>query len=74
MDSFGLKPDYAAGFFSMLDTLRGSSGEWAKGQVTGPISLGLTVVDQGLRSILYNDMLADAIVKNAAMNAPLAGA
>lgn len=69
VDYFGLKPDYAAGFFSMLDTLRGSSGEWAKGQVTGPISLGLTVVDQGLRSILYNDMLADAIVKNAAMNA-----
>ncbi len=68
VDYFGLKPDYAAGFFSMLDTLRGSSGEWGKGQVTGPISLGLTVVDQGLRSILYNDMLADAIVKNAAMN------
>jgi hypothetical protein len=69
VDSFGLKPDYAAGFFSMLETLGGSSGEWAKGQVTGPISLGLTVVDQALRSILYNDMLVDAIVKNAAMNA-----
>jgi hypothetical protein len=33
------------------------------------VSLGLTVVDQDLRSILYNDLLADAIVKNAAMNA-----
>jgi hypothetical protein len=69
VDSFGLKPDYAAGFFTMLEALRGSPGEWAKGQVTGPISVGLTVVDQALRSILYNDMLADTIVKNAAMNA-----
>jgi hypothetical protein len=69
VDSFGLKPDYAAGFFTMLDALHVSSGEWAKGQVTGPISVGLTIVDQDLRSILYNDMLADALVKNAAMNA-----
>jgi hypothetical protein len=53
----------------MLDTLRQQPGDWAKGQVTGPISLGLTVVDQDLRSILYNDLLADVIVKNAAMNA-----
>lgn len=69
LEAFGLRPDYAQGFYTMLDTLRAAPGEWAKGQVTGPVSLGLTVVDQDLRSILYNDLLADAIVKNAAMNA-----
>lgn len=69
VDCFGLKPDYAAGFYTMLDTLRNSPGEWAKGQVTGPISFGLTVTDQNLRASLYDDMLADAIVKNMAMNA-----
>ncbi len=68
-DAFGLTPEYAAGFFTMLDALNTTPGEWAKGQVTGPISVGLTIVDQDLRSILYNDMLADAIIKNAAMNA-----
>jgi hypothetical protein len=66
---FGLRPDYAAGFFAMLEALQATPGEWAKGQVTGPISLGLTVVDQDLRSVLYHDLLADTIVKNAAMNA-----
>lgn len=66
---FALRPDYAVGFFNMLDVLRATPGEWGKGQVTGPISLGLTVVDQDLRSSLYNEMLADAIIKNAAMNA-----
>lgn len=69
VDAFAIKPDYAEGFFAMLETLRASSGEWAKGQVTGPISFGLTVTDQDLRSVLYNDLLADTIVKNMAMNA-----
>ncbi len=69
VDSFALPPGYAAGFYAMLDILQSTPGEWAKGQVTGPISVGLTVTDQDLRAALYNDMLADAIVKNAAMNA-----
>jgi hypothetical protein len=37
--------------------------------VTGPISFGLTVTDQNLRASLYDEMLADVIVKNMAMNA-----
>ncbi|RME07073.1 MAG: hypothetical protein D6803_04890, partial [Anaerolineae bacterium] len=69
VDAFALQPEYAAGFFAMLEALEEHPGEWAKGQVTGPISFGLTVTDQDLRASLYNDMLADAIVKNAAMNA-----
>ena len=68
MDYFGLTPDYAAGFYNMLDTLHKTSGEWAKGQVTGPVSVGLTVTDQNLRASLYDDMLADAIVKHTAMS------
>jgi hypothetical protein len=69
IDSFGLRPDYAAGFYTMLDTLKRIPGEWCKGQVTGPISFGLTVTDQNLRASLYDEMLADVIVKNMAMNA-----
>ncbi len=69
VDAFALPADHAEGFFAMLDQFHQTPGAWAKGQVTGPISLGLTVVDQGLRSILYNDLLADVIVKNASMNA-----
>jgi hypothetical protein len=69
VDSFALKTEYAQGFFAMLETLRISKGEWAKGQVTGPISFGLTVTDQDLRAGLYVEMLDDVIVKNMAMNA-----
>jgi methionine synthase II (cobalamin-independent) len=69
VDSFALSADYATGFYSMLDTLKTTTGKWAKGQVTGPISFGLTVVDQDLRSSLYNEQLADPIVKQLAFNA-----
>ena len=77
LGAFSLRPDYAAGFFAMLETLKQTANpqsamrnsQWAKGQVTGPISFGLTVTDQDLRASLYNELLADVIVKNAAMNA-----
>ena len=69
LDYFGLPPSQARGFHAILDLLARSPGEWVKGQVTGPISMGLTVTDQDLRASLYNDLLADVLVKNAAMNA-----
>ena len=74
VDYFALRPYYAAGFYAMLETLKSANPQsaicnqqFAKGQVTGPISFGLTVTDQDLRASLYNEMLADAILKNAAM-------
>jgi methionine synthase II (cobalamin-independent) len=69
IDYFALQPNYATGFFAMLESLKKYPGEWAKGQVTGPISFGLTVTDQDRRASLYNEMLADTITKNVAMNA-----
>ena len=69
LDYFSLPPQHATGFYTMLAQLKDVSGEWVKGQVTGPISMGLTVTDQDLRASLYNEMLADVLVKNAAMNA-----
>ena len=69
VDHFALRPDHAAGFFEMLAAYPSVPGPWAKGQVTGPISFGLTVTDQDLRSSLYDEQLADPIVKNMAFNA-----
>jgi methionine synthase II (cobalamin-independent) len=71
VQAFALTPEYAQGFFDMLEVAAGNPLKrgWIKGQVTGPISFGLTVTDQELRASLYNEMLADAIVKNMAMNA-----
>lgn len=71
VDAFALTSLYSQGFFDMLSNAAGSQPRqgWIKGQVTGPVSFGLTVTDQDLRASLYNEMLADIIVKNMAMNA-----
>jgi len=69
VDYYGLPHNHAVGFYTMIESLKETEGLWVKGQVTGPISMGLTITDQDLRSSLYNDMLVDVLVKNAAMNA-----
>jgi hypothetical protein len=69
LEAFVLPPEYASGFYAFLEVLHAANGEWAKGQVTGPVSFGLTVTDQDLRASLYHEQLQDVIVKNAAMNA-----
>ncbi len=66
---FALEPAYAAGFYALLEALPAHHGGWIKGQITGPISFGLTVTDQNQRAALYNDLLAEAIGGAFAMSA-----
>jgi methionine synthase II (cobalamin-independent) len=40
-----------------------------KGQVTGPVSWGLVVVDQNRRPVLYDEILADAVAKHLRLKA-----
>jgi methionine synthase II (cobalamin-independent) len=54
--------EYAAGLHHFLN-LKGVQPLAVKGQVTGPISWGLTVTDKNQRSIIYDDTLADAAAK-----------
>ncbi len=62
IDKYPVSPEYAAGFhsFIVLDNL---SPLAVKGQITGPISWGLTVTDDSRRAIIYDDTLADAAAK-----------
>jgi hypothetical protein len=64
LDYFAIGPDYAAGLH-VLSTInhQPSTIGWFKGQVTGPISFGLTVTDERKRSIIYHSELSEALVK-----------
>lgn len=66
-----LKPEYAAALRYLIDTegLLTTHPSAIKGQVTGPISWGLTVVDQNRRPLLYDDILADAVAKHLRLKA-----
>lgn len=73
---FPLDIERAEGFFSFLEWAAqvkpkpdGSKFFAVKGQVTGPISFGLSVTDKDNKPILYNDFAMDAVAKNIAMMA-----
>ncbi len=61
-DSFPITEEYAAGLYCLLkqDNL---SPIAIKGQVTGPLSWGLSVKDESGKSILYDEVLSDAAAK-----------
>jgi len=57
---YPVSPEYAAGLYSFLG-LKNLSPKTVKGQITGPITWGLTVTDDSKRAILYDDVLGDAV-------------
>jgi hypothetical protein len=62
INRFPISPEYAAGLHQFL-TYRGLQVKAVKGQVTGPISWGMTVTDNDKRAVAYDDTLADAAAK-----------
>ena len=63
-----VSPEYAAGLHRFLD-LDWEKPPVVKGQVTGPISWGLMVVDQDRKPILYDEVLAEAVAKHLRLKA-----
>ncbi len=72
IDYFAITKEFSSGFYAFEDYLRNydlKRIKFLKGQVTGPVSFGLTVTDENKRSALYNEGLVDSIVKCCAMKA-----
>jgi methionine synthase II (cobalamin-independent) len=61
-NKFPISRDYAAGLHAFLGQEK-LSPRAVKGQITGPVSWGLTVTDADRRSIIYDEILADAGAK-----------
>lgn len=59
---FPVSKDYAAGLHQFL-TYTDLPVKAVKGQVTGPVSWGMTVTDNDGRAIAYDDILSDAAAK-----------
>lgn len=69
VDAFAIGADFSKGFYAMYDALKaaGVKRPFVKVQTTGPVSFGLTIVDENKRAIYYNEMYREAIVKSLAM-------
>jgi methionine synthase II (cobalamin-independent) len=61
-DDYGISADYAAGLQAFL-SFKSHRPNVVKGQITGPISLGLCTIDREQRGILYDDLLAETLAK-----------
>ncbi len=61
-DQYPVSPEYAAGLRNFL-ALTNLTPLAVKGQVTGPVTWGLTVTDDSRRAIIYDDVLGDAVAK-----------
>ncbi len=62
-----ISPEYARGLDLMIKRLPVSGASYIKGQVTGPISFGLSVTDAARKPVLYNEDLYEAVVKTLAL-------
>ncbi len=67
-DKYPITPDYAAGLYTFLSQTR-LSPLAVKGQVTGPVTFGLTITDENKRAIIYDDVLGDAGPKQIKLKA-----
>ena len=68
-DGRAIDRDRAQGLHTFIDALGSTPRRAVKGQVTGPISFGLTVTDQDQRPLLYDEVLADAVAKHLRLKA-----
>jgi hypothetical protein len=70
VNDFGYKQQYFPGFFEMIEKTGGSpSVGLLKGQIVGPISLGLKLTDQKKVSIIYDETLCELLTKFIQMKA-----
>ena len=61
-DKYPISAEYAAGLHSFL-SLTNLSPLAVKGQITGPVTWGLSVADDSRRAIIYDDVLGDTVAK-----------
>jgi methionine synthase II (cobalamin-independent) len=66
---FALRPDFAAGFYALLEAAAGRPLPFLKGQIVGPVTLGLSVRLEGNRFLIHEPELMDGVVKGLAAQA-----
>ncbi|MCL5745784.1 MAG: hypothetical protein M1541_17980 [Acidobacteria bacterium] len=69
LDAFEITPAFSKGIYALEAALEsgGATRPFVKLQTTGPISFGLTIVDENKRAIYYNPEFIDVVVKALAM-------
>lgn len=70
LDFFAFPKESARGFYHMTEYLAKNgtgAARYLKGQVSGPLTVGLAMTDQNRRAAYYNDQARDVLVKTLAL-------
>jgi len=68
VEGYAVSRERAAGFYAFLASGPGSPRA-VKGQITGPVSCGLSITDKDRKPILYHDIFSDALAKHLRLKA-----
>jgi methionine synthase II (cobalamin-independent) len=72
LDYFKISPGFSRGIYEMeriLTAQKPAGLRYFKNHVTGPLTVGLGRTDENKRSIYYNEMMRDVVVKGTEMKA-----
>jgi hypothetical protein len=71
LDRYGLSPEYASGFSEFIRQLKTRPNSYIalKGQVTGPFTHGINIVDKQGKCSFYDPQLRDIVVKATSLKA-----
>lgn len=70
VDYFSISPDYASGLYEFTDRLKPEcDASLIKGQIVGPVTLGMMLLDDASKPVIYQPDLKDAVVKLLSMKA-----
>lgn len=72
ISSFNISEKFAKGlydFIKLKDEIKRKNPLWIKGQITGPVSFGLTVTDENRKPIFYNSNMKEALLMGLKMKA-----
>ncbi len=71
VDAFAISEEYAAGLHGMLRQLAAANMRlpYLKGQITGPFTFGLGLTDQERRSVWFDELYRDVVLKGLGMKA-----
>lgn len=69
LDYFQITPAFSKGIYAMEAALKAAGGSrpFIKLQTTGPLTFGLTIVDENKRAIYYHSEFIDVVVKGLVM-------
>lgn len=69
IEAFKITPEFSKGIYALEEALKAEGGTrpFLKVQTTGPLSVGLSIVDETKRAIYYNPEFVDVVVKALAM-------